>query len=108
MKCFNVGILGTGSIAQSMAFTLNVLKDKGEVVPYAIASRSLKKAEKFAREWHFEKAYGSYETLVSDPAVDLIYIATPHSLHYEHALLCLNHSKNTLPPMPNRHRSSYP
>lgn len=45
MKCFNVGILGTGSIAQSMAFTLNVLKDKGEVVPYAIASRSLKKAE---------------------------------------------------------------
>ena len=71
MKCFNVGILGTGSIAQSMAFTLNVLKDKGEVVPYAIASRSLKKAEKFAREWHFEKAYGSYETLVSDPAVVL-------------------------------------
>lgn len=45
MKCFNVGILGTGSIAQSMAFTLNALKDKGEVVPYAIASRSLKKAE---------------------------------------------------------------
>lgn len=96
MKCFNVGILGTGIIAQSMAFTLNALKDKGEVVPYAIASRSLKKAEKFAREWHFEKAYGSYEALVSDPAVDLIYIATPHSLHYEHALLCLNHSKNTL------------
>ena len=96
MKCFNVGILGTGSIAQSMAFTFNVLKDKGEVVPYAIASLSLKKAKKFAREWHFEKAYGSYETLVSDPAVDLIYIATPHSLHYEHALLCLNHSKNTL------------
>ena len=46
MKCFNVGILGTGSIAQSMAFTLNVLKDKGEVVPYAIASRSLKKGGK--------------------------------------------------------------
>lgn len=96
MKCFNVGILGTGSIAQSMAFTLNALKDKGEVVPYAIASRSLKKAENFAREWHFEKAYSSYEALVSDPAVDLIYIATPHSLHYEHALFCLNHSKNTL------------
>ena len=53
MKCFNVVILGTGSIAQSMAFTLNALKDKGEVVPYAIASRSLEKAEKFAQEWHF-------------------------------------------------------
>lgn len=96
MKYFNVGILGTGSIAQSMAFTLNALKDKGGVVPYAIASRSLEKAEKFAQEWHFEKAYGDYEALVSDPAVDLIYIATPHSMHYEHALLSLNHNKNTL------------
>ena len=96
MKYFNVGILGTGSIAQSMAFTLNALKDKGDVVPYAIASRSLEKAEKFAQEWHFEQAYDNYEALVSDPSVDLIYIATPHSLHYEHALLCLNHGKNTL------------
>lgn len=96
MKCFNVGILGTGSIAQSMAFTLNALKEAGEVNPYAIASRSVEKADKFAREWHFEKAYGSYEALASDPAVDLIYIATPHSMHYEHALLCLDHNKNIL------------
>ena len=95
MKSFNVGILGTGSIAQSMAFTLNALKEAGEVNPYAVASRSVEKAEKFAREWHFEKAYGSYEALVYDPAVDLVYIATPHSMHYEHALLCLNHNKNT-------------
>lgn len=96
MKCFNVGILGTGSIAQSMAFTLNALKETGEVNPYAIASRSYEKAEKFAGEWQFDKAYESYEDLASDPSVDLIYIATPHSMHYEHAMLCLNHSKNTL------------
>lgn len=86
MKCFNVGILGTGSIAQSMAFTLNALKDKGEVVPYAIASRSLKKAENFAREWHFEKHIAAMRLL----SLTLLWILSILLLHtlYIMSMLC--------------------
>ena len=63
---------------------------------YAVASRSKEKAETFAGEWQFTKAYGSYEELIKDPHVDLIYIATPHSEHYEHARLCILNQKPVL------------
>lgn len=89
-----VGILGAGSIAKCMATAINGLDESVEA--YAIAARDLERAEAFRREWGFEKAYGSYEELVSDPQVDLIYIATPHSHHYEHAKLCIEHGKPVL------------
>lgn len=64
--------------------------------PYAVGARELSRAEAFAREQGFEKAYGSYEELVSDPEIDLVYVATPHSMHCEHMRLALEHGKNVL------------
>lgn len=90
----NVAILGAGNIANSMAQALNGILD--EVVPYAVAARDLSRAQEFAKKWNFTKAYGSYEELVSDPEVDLVYVATPHSHHYEHMMLCLEHGKAVL------------
>ena len=52
-------------------------------LPRRIASRSQKKADAFAAKWHIPKAYGSYAALIADPDVDLIYVATPHSHHYD-------------------------
>lgn len=89
----NVGILGAGRIAGTLAQTMAGMKT---VKLYAVGARSLERAQAFAKEYKAEKAYGSYEELVSDPAVDLVYIATPHSHHAEHAELCINHGKPVL------------
>ena len=90
---FKVGIIGAGWIAHKMAEALRPLKD---VEVHAIASRSIEKAKSFADEWNIPKAYGSYEEMVSDDSVDLVYIATPHSHHYQHAMLALDHGKPVL------------
>jgi predicted dehydrogenase len=90
---FKVGIIGAGWIAEKMAASLAPLP--GYRV-YAIASRSRQKAETFAKSWGIEKAYGSYDQLVDDPLVDLVYIATPHSHHYAHAMLAVSHHKAVL------------
>ena len=63
---------------------------------YAAASRSLENAKEFADQLGFEKAYGSYQEMVEDPDVDIVYIATPHAKHLEHSLLCLNNKKAVL------------
>lgn len=90
-------ILGCGHIATKMAKAVKALEKRGMGVEcYAVASRSLDKAQKFASEYGFERAYGSYEELAQDPDVDLIYIATPHSEHYNNILLCLERNKNLL------------
>lgn len=78
-----------------MAAAVKAIENRG-VEAYAVASRSLTNAEKFAKDYGFGRAYGSYEELAKDPAVDLIYIATPHSEHYNNILLCLEHGKNLL------------
>lgn len=93
MKKYKIGIIGCGHIAEKMAATINGMD---ETECYAVASRSIDKAQKFASKWNFSKAYGSYEELVYDNQVDLIYIATPHSHHYEHALLCIMNGKPVL------------
>ena len=90
-----VGILAAGGIAAKMADTLNGLKHP-EIELYAVASRSLERAQEFARKHNMPVAYGSYEELAADPAVDLIYIASPHSEHHTHAMLCLKHKKALL------------
>ena len=95
-NCLKVGILGAGNIAGSMAEALNELQKEGKACAYAVASRSQEKALEFARKWNITRAYSSYEELASDPEVDLIYIATPHSLHYVQAKLCMEHGKNVL------------
>ena len=75
-----VGIIGTGWIAEKAAITLRGLKD---CEAYAVGSRTPEKAETFARQWGISKAYGSYAALLADPDVDLVYVGTPHSHHYD-------------------------
>ena len=88
-----IGILGCGSIAATLSKTFREME---LVECYAVASRDLEKAKTFAANNGFEKAYGSYEELVSDPAVELVYVATPHSRHYEDMKLCIEHQKPVL------------
>jgi len=92
-KTYNWAILGCGKIARKFA---NDLKTLPNARLYAAASRSIENAISFATELGFEKAYGSYEEMVNDPTVDVVYIASPHSHHFEHAMLCLNHKKAVL------------
>lgn len=106
------GILAPGKIAQSMAEALIGLKEgvvqascefakqmgvnPSEIELYAVASRDITRAKAFAAKWGFEKAYGSYEEMLKDEAVDLVYVASPHSCHYEHAKMCLENNKHVL------------
>ena len=90
---FKVGIIGAGWIAEKMAAALAPLED---YCVYAIASRSIEKAQSFAERWNVAKAYGSYEEMVADEEVDLVYIATPHSHHFPHAMLALKAGKPVL------------
>lgn len=88
-------ILGPGGIARNMATAVKGLENQG-VEAYAVASRSLERAKVFAEEWGFEKAYGSYEEMLEDPEVELVYVSTPHSHHYQYAKMCLEHGKHVL------------
>lgn len=86
-------ILGPGKIARSMAAAVSGIM---EVEKYAVGARDLERAQDFAKEWGFAKAYGSYEEMLQDPEVELVYVATPHSHHYEHAKLCIEYGKHVL------------
>lgn len=87
-----IGILGAGHIAAKMARTLNFLR--GEMEPYAIASRDLARAEALRAATGFSRAYGSYGEMLADPRVDVVYIATPNHLHREHSLACIAAGKH--------------
>lgn len=92
------GILSTGKVAQDFCVALKkIFKDDpsiGAIV--AVGSRSLDTAQQFATRFNVSQAYGSYEELVNAPDVDIIYIASPHSHHYEHALLAMRANKNII------------
>ncbi len=88
-----MAIMGAGAIAIKMA---NTIAGMDNVEAYAIAARELERAESFADEYGFTKAYGSYAEMLADENVDLVYIAVPHTLHYECAKMCLNAGKNIL------------
>ena len=99
------GILATGLIAQT--FTKDLLVDpktRGvdtvvHTVVAASSSSSKARAEQFLKDVgapSSAKAYGSYEEFVKDPDIDIVYIATPHSHHYQNAILCLEAGKNVL------------
>ncbi|WP_417876362.1 Gfo/Idh/MocA family protein [Winogradskyella sediminis] len=92
-KIIHWGIIGAGKIASKFATDLNKVSNSNL---YAIASRNLDKAQQFGKTFNVDKAYGSYEDLVTDPQIDAIYIATPHSFHKAHTLLCLSHNKAVL------------
>lgn len=88
-----IGIIGTGWIAGMMAKTI---RDMENAQVYAVASRRQETADAFAREWGITRAYGSYEAMLDDEHVELVYIATPHSLHYENAKQCILKGKSVL------------
>jgi predicted dehydrogenase len=87
------GILAPGGIART--FTAALLKHTGQQV-VAVASRDERRADAFAAEFGIGKAFGSYEQLVADPEVDVVYVASPHSEHHAHALLVVNAGKHVL------------
>lgn len=94
----NFAILGLGMIAKVMASTILQMNKSGakSVKLYAAASRSLEKSQSFCKEFSVERSYGSYDELYNDNNIDLVYIATPHSCHFEEVKLCLEHGKNVL------------
>ena len=93
MSKLRIGLMGAGNISGVMAKTVKGMKD---VSLYAIASRKQEKAEAFAKKYGVKKAYGSYEEMLRDKKVDLVYIATPHSEHYDNAMMCIRHKKPVL------------
>ncbi|WP_040948250.1 Gfo/Idh/MocA family protein [Gorillibacterium massiliense] len=92
-KKINWGIMGPGSISSTFAKDL-VYADGAELI--AVASRSSEKAKQFADEHGIPRAYGSYDELVNDPDVDIVYVGTIHPLHKDQVLACLQAGKAVL------------
>lgn len=90
MKPIGWGILAPGNIAHAFATALAQVQGAKLV---AVASRNGRRAQDFAQQYGFESSYGSYEELVSDPQVDIVYVASPHSHHYAHSLMALQGGK---------------
>ncbi|MHC2999450.1 Gfo/Idh/MocA family protein [Microbacterium sp. HJ5] len=86
------GILGPGGIARAFAADLRT----AGLDLVAVGSRSAESASAFAAQFDVARVHGSYEALVSDPGVDIVYIATPHPFHAEQAILALEHGKHVL------------
>ena len=89
----NISVIGCGASAALMGDTIRAVK---QVRPYAAASRDLERALTFGRQNGFKCAYGSYTEMVEDKGTELVYVATPNSLHYEHIRLCLEHGRAVL------------
>ncbi|CAI5720593.1 unnamed protein product [Hyaloperonospora brassicae] len=87
------GFLGCGRISSDF---INAIKSFDSLVLQACAARSLPSAQAFANEHMVHEAYGSYEALVADSQVDVVYIGTLHPWHYEHTMLALKHGKHVL------------
>lgn len=93
MKKYNWGIIGPGKIARKFTKGLQQL---GNANLYSVVSRSKERADDFAGEYGYEKTYDDYSEFASDPDLDIVYVATPHSHHHEHSILCLNSGKAVL------------
>jgi len=92
-KIYNWGIIGLGNIAHKFAHDLQLVRDANL---YGVASRSIEKAREFGKTYKSTKSYGSYEKLLSDPHIDVVYIATPHAYHCELALEAMDAGKAVL------------
>ncbi len=88
-----IALLGAGAIAKKMAYTISKMKT---AEAYAVAARDLTRAEEYAKTYGFKKAYGSYEEMLRDPEVALVYISTLISDHYQHMKMCLEAGKPVL------------
>jgi predicted dehydrogenase len=89
----NWGILGTGRIARSFAESLSHIDDARLI---AVGSRNRTTATEFAQEFNIENAYSSYQEVCADKDIDVVYVATPHSLHKENVIMCLHANKAVL------------
>src|ERR1700712_1468618 len=92
-KIYKWGIIGPGRIAQKFAAALALLPG---ATLHAVASRDIGKAKQFAANYNAPVFYDSYEALANDDEIDAVYIATPHTFHHAHALLCLQKKKAVL------------
>lgn len=92
MAQLNWGVLGAGGIAKTFVADCKA----AGINMAAVASRSLDKAKQFASDAGIDVAYGSYEELVADPSIDIVYVATLHPMHAEHAILAINAGKHVL------------
>ncbi len=93
MKKHKWGILAPGKMSAKFTRGLMTLEN-AELT--AVGSRDIERAKKFASDFGFRRFYGSYEELAKDPEVEVVYIASPHSLHKEHTLLCLRNGKSVI------------
>ncbi|OUO59942.1 Gfo/Idh/MocA family oxidoreductase [Olsenella sp. An270] len=93
MKTMRVGYIGAGNISGQMAETIARMS---EVENYAVAARDPERAREFAERWGFSRAYGSYEELLADPDVDLVYVALPHSHHHRWTIAALEAGHHVL------------
>jgi len=93
MKKYNWGIIGTGYAANLFAYGLRFSPNANLL---AVASRTIDKAKEFCKTYKINNAYGSYEELVNDKAIDIVYIATPHVMHKENSILSLKAGKSIL------------
>lgn len=87
------GIISTGRIAKKFAEALKFVQNS-EL--YAVASRTQESAQIFANEFEVPKAYSSYHELMKDPHVDVVYIGTPHNLHFQNTMDALDNGKHVL------------
>lgn len=90
MKKYNWAILGTGIIGREMAAALNEVN--GEI--YAVGDINLEKAQEFAEEFKITNVYNDCDEMIKNPNVDIVYIATPHNLHYEYLLKAVKNGKH--------------
>jgi len=94
MKMIKWGVLGTAYIFERD--TAEGMRQAENCELYAIAGRSLEKAEAFKEKYGFQKAYGSYEELLADPEVEAVYVPMPNTLHKEWTIKALNAKKHVL------------
>lgn len=89
----NIAIMGLGYIAQRVA--QGIIHSNNSKL-YGIASRDIKKAKNFALHYEVQEIYGSYEEMLQNPKIDLVYICTPNTLHVEHIKMCLSFHKHVI------------
>ena len=92
MKTYNWGIIGTGFIARKMAEALPFVPQSNL---RAVASRNIETANDFASSYKC-KLYGSYEELINDTEIDIVYVATPHNYHCTNTLMAISNGKHVL------------
>lgn len=95
---YNLGMYGAGHVARNIAKSCECLSNR--IIKYAVASRTFETALKFQKECEFKKAYATYDELLADEAIDIIYISTPTGCHYEDIKKCLFANKNVISEKP--------